>query len=421
MWGSRIGGAKARERPAVTPIWAQVALVFGLALLAGLVAHRFRLSTALVEIVVGLSARAVLGLVGYEGVFAVQEPWVKTLAGIGAILLTFLAGAELDPLVFKRQWKEAAAIGAASFLVPSVACWAAAHYLLGWESPPALLAGVALAATSVAVVYTVMMEYGFNRTDYGKTILAACFITDLGTVVTLGLVFAPFTWKTLLFAAALAGAFVSLPKLTPLAFARFGGRPSEFEAKFLLFTLMGLGALATWAGSEAVLPAYLIGMALAGSVGRDSALIRRLRSITIGLLTPFYFIRAGYFVSLPAVLAAPLGVLVFLAVEIAAKVASVYPVARRFDAPHKDAMYTTLLMASGLTFGTISALFGLSNGIIDQAQYSTLVAAIIGTAVIPTLIANRYFLPRHLLPPDESGPTREEQVEKALETSDVRS
>jgi glutathione-regulated potassium-efflux system ancillary protein KefC len=404
----------------MTPIWAQAALVFGLALVASFFASRYRLSTALVEILVGLGAQAVLGLIGYQWIFAVQEPWVKTLAGVGAILLTFLAGAELDPVVFKRKWKEAAAIGGASFLIPSIACYAAGRYLLGWDSSASLLAGIALAATSVAVVYTVMMEYGFNRTEFGKTLLAACFITDLGTVVTLGLVFSPFTWKTLVFAATLAAAFVYLPKITPRAFALFGGRPSEFEAKFLLFALMALGALATWAGSEAVLPAYLIGMALAGSVGRDSELIRRLRAIAIGLLTPFYFIRAGYFVSLPAMLAAPFGVIVFLVAEITSKVVSVYPVARRFGAPHADAMYTTLLMASGLTFGTISALFGLSNGIIDQAQYSTLVAAIIGTAVIPTLIANRRYLPRHLLPKDEPE-IQEEQLEEALETSDVRS
>jgi glutathione-regulated potassium-efflux system ancillary protein KefC len=404
----------------MTPIWAQAALVFGLALVASFFASRYRLSTALVEILVGLGAQAVLGLIGYQWIFAVQEPWVKTLAGVGAILLTFLAGAELDPDVFKRKWKEAAAIGGASFLIPSIVCYAAGRYLLGWDSSASLLAGIALAATSVAVVYTVMMEYGFNRTDFGKTLLAACFITDLGTVVTLGLVFSPFTWKTLVLAATLAGAFVYLPKITPKAFALFGGRPSEFEAKFLLFALMALGGLATWAGSEAVLPAYLIGMALAGSVGRDAELIRRLRTIAIGLLTPFYFIRAGYFVSLPAVLAAPFGVVVFLVAEMASKVVSVYPVARRFGAPHEDAMYTTLLMASGLTFGTISALFGLSNGIIDQAQYSTLVAVIIGTAVIPTLIANRRYLPRHLLPKDEPA-AQEARMETALETSDVRS
>ncbi|ULO23011.1 cation:proton antiporter [Methylocystis sp. SB2] len=399
----------------MTGIWFQAALIFGLALIAAVIAARFRISTALTEIVIGMCARTLFAATVGAEIFSAQEPWVKTLAGLGAIALTFLAGAELDPDVFKMKWKEAASVGAASFLAPAIGCWAVAYYLLGWESSPALLAGIALAATSVAVVYTVMMEYGFNRTDFGKTILAACFITDLGTVVTLGLVFAPFTWKTAVFVAAVGAAFVGLPRATPMIFAKFGGRPSEFETKFLFFALMALGALATWAGSEGVLPAYLIGMALAGSVGRDHALIRKIRAVTIGLLTPFYFIRAGYFVSIPAVLAAPLGVAAFLAVEMATKIASVYPVARRFGSPHKDAMYTTLLMASGLTFGTISALFGLSNNIIDESQYSTLVAAIIATAIVPTMIANSLYLPRHRLP-QETAPQRVHSTEPAKES-----
>lgn len=385
----------------MTGIWTQAALVFVLALIATAVANHFRISTALAEIVVGMLARGIFAAtIGVE-VLDAQGAWMKTLAGVGAILLTFLAGAELDPDVFRLKWREAAAIGLASFLFPALGCWAAAYYLLGWAVMPALLAGIALAATSVAVVYTVMMEYGFNRTAFGKTILAACFITDLGTVVTLGLVFSPFTWKTLLFVGALGAVFMGLPSITPRAFALFGGRPSEFETKFLLFALLSMGACATWAGSEAVLPAYLIGMALAGSVGRDHALIRRLRTIAIGLLTPFYFIRAGYFISLPTVIMAPFGVLALLIAEIATKIAAVYPVARLFGAPHRDAMYTTLLMASGLTFGTISALFGLSHNIINEAQYSTLVAAIVATAILPTLIANLRYLPRHHLPDDD--------------------
>ncbi|MBI1867693.1 MAG: cation:proton antiporter [Methylocystis sp.] len=382
----------------MTGVWALAALWFALALIASLASNWFRISTALSEIIVGMIASLILGAAVGADVLGPNEPWVKVLAGVGAILLTFLAGAELDPDVFKLKWKEAAAVGAASFLLPSVGCAAAGHYLLGWEMMPSVLAGIALAATSVAVVYTVMMEFGFNRTEYGKTILAACFITDLGTVVTLGLVFAPFTIKTLIFVVVAVAAFVGLPWLTPRLFKLYGGRPSELETKFLLLCLLGLGSLATWAGSEAVLPAYLIGMALAGSVGRDHGLIRRLRTVTIGLLTPFYFTRAGYLVSIPAVIAAPVGVVFFLVIEAVTKIASVYPVAKYYGSSHKEAMYTTLLMSSGLTFGTISALFGLSNGIIDKSQYSTLVAAIIGTAIIPTMIANSFYLPRHLLP-----------------------
>jgi Kef-type K+ transport system membrane component KefB len=247
-----------------------------------------------------------------------------------------------------------------------------------------------------------MLEFGFNRTDYGKTVLAACFVTDLGTVVALGLIFAPFTYKTLIFLGTGVVVFGILPWLTPRFFARYGGRPSELETKYLLFCLLGMGALATWADSEAVLPAYLIGMVLAGTVGKDHALIRRLRTLTFGLLTPFYFIRAGSFVSVPALIAAPFAFLFFLVVKVAAKIVGVYPVTRYYNAPHREGTYTTLLMSTGLTFGTISSLFGLSHGIIDQAQYSALVAAVIASAVVPTVIANAFYLPRHLLPKRET-------------------
>jgi Kef-type K+ transport system membrane component KefB len=191
-------------------------------------------------------------------------------------------------------------------------------------------------------------------------------------------------------------AFV-LPWLTPRFFKRYGGRPSELEAKYLLLCLFGMGALAGWADSEAVLPAYLIGMVLAGTIGKDHALIRRLRTLTFGLLTPFYFLRAGAFVSVPALIAAPGAFLVLLVVKLATKIAGVYPTTKVFGSPAKEGMYTTLLMSTGLTFGTISSLFGLSHKIIDQAQYSALVAAVIASAVVPTVIANAFFMPRHLL------------------------
>src|SRR5215813_13491199 len=222
----------------MTGVWALAALWLGLALIASLISIWLRISTALSEIVVGTVAQLIIGVAIGSAVLGTDEPWIKFLSGIGAIVLTFLAGAELDPLVFKLKWKEAAAVGLASFLFPFLACAAAAHYLLGWEVMPSWLAGVAMSTTSVAVVYAVMIEFGFNRTDYGKTVLAACFVTDLGTVLALGLIFAPFTLKTLVFLAAGVAAFVVLPWLTPRFFRRYGNRPSELEAKYLLLCLL---------------------------------------------------------------------------------------------------------------------------------------------------------------------------------------
>lgn len=401
----------------MTDIWAQSALWLGLALLATLVSIWFRVATALSEIVVGTVAQLLIGALLGTALLATDSVWIKFLSGTGAIVLTFLAGAELDPQVFRRQWKEATAIGLIGFFAPFFGCAAAAYWLLGWQKEPSLLAGIAMSTTSVAVVYAVMLEFGFNKTDYGKTVLAACFVNDLGTVIGLGLLFAPFTLRTVVFVAGMVAAALVLPWLTPRFFTRYGGRPSEMEAKYLLLCLFGLGALAGWADSEAVLPAYLIGMVLAGTVGKDHVLVRRLRTLTFGLLTPFYFIRAGSFVSVPALVAAPAAFLVMLLVKMAAKFAGIYPATKAFGAPRKEGMYTTLLMSTGLTFGTISSLFGLSHHIIDQAQYSALVAAVVGSAVIPTVIANAWFLPRHLLKPE---PRIEAQAQAVAQQAERR-
>jgi Kef-type K+ transport system membrane component KefB len=382
----------------VTDVWALAALWLSLALVATLLSIWLGVATALSEIVVGTVAQLLIGVFVGKALLGTSQPWITFLSGTGAIVLTFLAGAELDPAVLRSKWKETAGIGLIGFFAPFLGCAAFAFYGLGWTSQSSWLAGVALSTTSVAVVYAVMLEMGLNSTNFGKAVLAACFVNDLGTVIALGLIFAPFTFRTVVFLAVSVLVLAALPWMTPRFFRRFGGRPSELEAKFLFLSLFAMGALAAWAESEPVLPAYLIGMVLAGTVGKDHALIRRLRTVTFGLLTPFYFIRAGSFVSVPALLAAPLSVLGLLVAKLATKTIGVWPATRIFRYPRQEAAYTTLLMSTGLTFGSISALFGLTHKVIDQAQYSFLIAAVIGSAVVPTLIANAFFLPRYLLP-----------------------
>ena len=381
----------------MTEVWLRAALWLGLALAATLISIRLRVATALSEIVVGTVAQLLIGAFVGTALLGTTENWITFLSATGAVFLTFLAGAELDPSVLRTKWRETGLIGLVSFAAPFLGCAAYAHYVIGWTSQASWLAGVALSTTSVAVVYAVMLELGLNSTGFGKAVLAACFVCDLGTVVALGLIFAPFTYRTLVFAIATAMVIGVLPWVTPRFFRAFGGRPSELEAKYLLLVLFALGGLAAWADSEAVLPAYLVGMVLAGTVGKDHALIRRLRTLTFGFLTPFYFIRAGSFVSVQALVAAPGIVGGLLLAKLVTKTFGLWPVRRFFQYPRTEAAYATLLMSTGLTFGSISALFGLTHNIIDQAQYSYLIATVIGSAVIPTLVANAFFVPRYLL------------------------
>jgi Kef-type K+ transport system membrane component KefB len=362
------------------------ALWMGLALVASLISVRAGISVALVEIG--------LGVIGGNTIGLRTAPWIDFLAAFGAVLLTFLAGAEIDPDSLRRHLRASVAIGAISFAAPFATAFAIADVGLGWSLPASEIAGLALSTTSVAVVYAVMIESGLAGQELGKLILAACFVTDLGTVAFLGLLFADVSPLLLGFALATGLAIVIVPRLTGLLASRVPGRVSEPEIKFLFLVLFTLGGLAQVAGSEAVLPAYLIGLAVAGVFVTDRVLVHRMRATAFSLLTPFYFLKAGSLVSVPAVIAGAGLIGLFLAAKVGAKVIGVWPTARAFGLPTRDANYATLLMSTGLTFGTIAALYGFTNGYIDQATYTILVTVVILSAVVPTLIATSFFEPQ---------------------------
>jgi Kef-type K+ transport system membrane component KefB len=364
------------------------ALWIGLALLASLISIRTGISVALTEILVGVLAGNILHIQ--------TNDWINFLAGFGSVLLTFLAGAEIDPQSFRRHLKASLILGAVGFFAPFLGVMALAYWGVHWNLHAAEIAGIALSTTSIAVVYAVMIETGLNRTEIGKLILAACCVNDLGTVLALGILFANYNVYLALFAVVTIAVLVVLPRVTCFVIKRWGGRVSEPEVKFLVLVLFGLGGLATIAQSEAVLPAYLVGLVVAGTFVHNRKLMERMRSTAFALLTPFYFLKAGSLVSIPILLTATgagLTLLFFLA-KMLTKIAGIRPTTAALHMAPRVSNYTTLLMATGLTFGSISTLYGFTHGYIDQTQYTILITVVILSAVVPTLFAQSFFRPR---------------------------
>src|SRR5437899_2762267 len=391
-------------------IWFIASVWMGLALIGSLISIRTGISVALVEILVGVIAgNLAVGLEGgtlHIGIAGTSTStghlhhvlqstgWTNFLALLGSGVLTFLAGAEIDPVSLKANWRVSVLIGVLSFAVPFAVVWFVAQFIFSWPIHQAQIAGIALSTTSVAVVYAVMIEGGFSDTAMGKMILAACFITDFGTVLALGTLFANYNLRLLLFVSVTLIVLWFMPRWTQSIITRLGAtQVSEPEVKFIFCVLFFLGGLATTAKSEAVLPAYLLGLVVAGVFLRDKTLVRRLRSIAFAVFTPFYFIKAGLYVSLPALWTGLMVTSAFLILKMVTKIAGVCPLARLHYMKVKEASYTTLLMATGLTFGTISSLYGLQNGIINQDQYTILVSVVILSAFVTTLIAQKFFQP----------------------------
>jgi Kef-type K+ transport system membrane component KefB len=381
--------------------WGIAAVWVGLALFASVLSIRLKMSVALVEILVGIAAGNVVLLLNQVFGLSWQlkaNEWIAFLAGFGAILLTFMAGAEIEPDVLRKFFKESMTIGLAGFFGPFIGAMLYARYVSQWDWNAAMICGIALSTTSVAVVYAVMVETGLNETELGKLILAACFVNDLGTVIALGVCFANYDWTLLVFGVVTAVAVWLAPRFVGWFFARYSGHVSEPGIKIVFWLLFALGALATVARSEAVLPAYLIGLALATVFARQRDTVRRLRTTIFALLTPFYFLNAGTKVYAPALWTGLGLIVVLLLVKMLTKVIGVWPLTRYFRMGLREGNYTTLLMSTGLTFGTISALFGLNHGYIDRDQYAVLVTVVIGSAVVPTMIAQTFFLPQVELP-----------------------
>ena len=363
---------------------AVAALVVLLVFVASMVAVEAALSVAIIEIVAGVVAGNVFGIHG--------APWLDFLAPFGGILLTLLAGAEVDPGLLRSRLRPSLMLGGASFLAPFLAAAAFALFVAHWTPRAALIAGCALSTTSLAVVYAVLVETGLNVTEVGKLLMAATFVTDIGTALALSILFVVPSFATAAFFAVSAVVLVLAPRVLPPLFERYGERVIEPEIKLVFAVLFGLMLLASVGRSHAVLPVFVLGLVLAPMFHRRPDLLRKLRVVAFGMVTPFFFIKGGMNVSL-GLLGPQVGLLVaFLLVKLAAKSVAVFPLAR-LHMPGA-ATYTTLLMSTGLTFGTISSVYGLQAGIIDRTQFSVLVTVVIASAVVPTIIAQRWFTPR---------------------------
>ena len=362
----------------------QLAAVLGaVVVVASMVSVELGVTVALLELTLGVAAGNLFHLH--------SQDWLDFIATFASIVLTFLAGMEVDPAYMRRRLSASVGIGVVSFVGPFIVASAAAYLLLDWSARASLIAGTALSTTSLAVVYAVLVERGLIDTSIGKLLMSATFVTDLCTALALSAIFIkPNLWFPVFLMVSLALVIV-LPRVAPWFFGRYGDRVIEPEIKLVFACLLVLMVLADASNGHAVLPAFVLGLAMSRHYAEHREEQKRLRVVAFAFLTPFFFIKGGMNVSLGAV-ASNLGLLgVLLAAKMLPKLGFIYPLARRADRRHGT--FATLLMSTGLTFGTISSLYGLNAGIIDKTQFSLLVTVVVLSAVIPTAIAERWFLP----------------------------
>ena len=112
-------------------IYYVMAIWIGMALLASFFSIRVGVSVALIEILVG----AIFGNIPGIREHVQQTDYTTLLAGIGSVLLTFLAGAEIDPVSFKKHWKASLSLGFVAFILPLIGAFCFCEVRLRLELP----------------------------------------------------------------------------------------------------------------------------------------------------------------------------------------------------------------------------------------------------------------------------------------------
>lgn len=366
-------------------------IVIGSIFLVSLISPKLSLPVVVMETLCGV----VLSCFGVK-----PQDWMLFFASLGGVVITFLAGTEMNVRSFRKNAVPSLLIGLFSFFVPFACLACYTYYVAGWSLNASLIAGVALSTTSLGVVYSILMETGMNKTKLGTILMSATFVTDITTVLVLSVLFVKPTVYTLVFyvvsGIVIFAAYKYSKKLFQSSFYR--NNLAETEVKYILFLLFIFIYFGELGHGHAVLPAFILGFLMAdffetndSDCECETSANDRLRSSAYSFITPVFFIVGGLKLSVPLLISALGLFFILLLIQTSSKIAGVYFWAKKYL--KKAPMYSTLLMTTGLTFGTIAAYFGLDSDMIDVRQYSVLIGVIVVSAVVPTIIAQVFFKP----------------------------
>jgi len=220
------------------------ALVAVAVVAAAMISLRIKVSSSIIEVLAGVVLANALG-VGLA-------QWLDFLGTFGGLILTFLAGAEVEFSLLKNNAKESVVIGFMAFLAPLVGVFLFLSLVAKWSFQANIAASLALTTTSIAVVYAVLTEYELIKMPFAKTIIGVTFVNDILTLIGINLVQPAFDVVTVLFVATLFVMVLLIPRMLKAIVRNYGRRAVELELRFILAALLGIAFFADEAKLHAV-------------------------------------------------------------------------------------------------------------------------------------------------------------------------
>lgn len=354
-------------------------LVGFLILASGVLSLELGISVSVMEILAGILAGTFAGIRSSD--------WLDHTAAFGLLGLMFFAGFETDFAMLRRNWRSSLTIGLISFFMPAILVGGAAFLLLDMSLKASALTAIGLSTTSLALVYGSLKQEGVLKEARGQALLGAAMVVDVISMVALAVLFEGVTIVSLGVLALILLWLTRLPRLCRWLFIRYASNEVELKTRFILLLLLSLVLASKQASVHVSILAFTAGMVLNDVLAEHGELQLKLQSLVFGLVAPIFFFKAGLSVRLIHFHTGLVPTLAILGLAaFGGKVAGTWLAARKF-LPSAEATRAAVLFNYRLTFGIVTAAFGLETGIISSSEYLSILVVVVASSFLTSLMS----------------------------------
>ena len=370
----------------------QMSLLLFVALAGYLVASRIGQPAVVGEILVGMMiGPSLLGWVTYT-------EFVNSVAHLGAVILLFVIGLEFKIKDIAKPGY--AVIAIAGIVVPWIGGYYLAHWF-GFDTPRAILIGVALTATSIAVTADTLKEIGKLQTDAGKAIIGAAVIDDVlallalsitgqmseGNLTTTAIVISVGKAVGFLIMGVILGHWAVSRWIAKLDDSKIARKYPEFLFVFAMMTAFFYALMAELCGLSAIVGSFIAGVVLESINLKNSKNIKEGAEYLRIIFASIFFVSLGIIADLKALDPKVIGFLLALTLmAVVTKVVACGIPARLQGLSNRDSLVVGFGMAPRGEVVMVIALLGLNQGTIDQPLFVVLVLMSLLTAIITPLV-----------------------------------
>ncbi|MDO6390738.1 cation:proton antiporter [Pontibacter sp. BT731] len=381
----------------LVPPFEDPVLIFTLVLLIILIAPIILNKLKIPGIVGLILAGVIVGPNGFN--LLLRDSSIILFGTVGLLYIMFLAGLEIDMIDFKKNRNKSLVFGAFTFLIPITVGTIIFYYVMEYELISAILLS-SMFSSHTLISYPIVSRLGLTKNEAVTVTIGGTIVTDTAVLLVLAVVAGgaagnldAWYWIKLAISLTIFGGIVLFvfPRIASWFFKQI---ESEKGAQYIFVLTMVFAAafLAELAGVEAIIGAFLAGLALNTLIPHSSALMNRIEFVGNNIFIPFFLINVGMIVDLSVLFRGPealiiAGIIVVVALSTKYLAAWATQKVYGYSATQRNLIFGLSSAHAAATLAVI--LVGFNLGIINEEALNGTIVLILVSCLVSSFVTEK--------------------------------